>query len=419
MRRRSGTTDLRALLYMDEVAGYLPPTAAPPTKKPIMTLIKQARAFGVGVVLSTQNPVDIDYKALSNAGTWMIGRLQTEQDKQRLLDGMSAASGGVDIGALGATIGGLAKREFVLRRAGRDQPEAFTTRWAMSYLRGPLTRDQIAMIMSDQKAQTAGASPSSPDPSVTASVTPPAPGSVAGKDETTVMPDIASGIPVRWADIAAPWLTTVGGHTRGSRLESAIVARVALRSDDDKAALKDKKFWTRIERDLLDFLVRSRTVELQTNRELKLFSRPGETAEAFALRCTQSADAQADVDNAALRTKSRWNAFRPSCRPPKIAPTCSAPSSAGDKAKNCCRPPARFSEVSSVAASAGADWSAASSARPAPRLDGVHARPLRADERPPLRTKSSCCIRSSKNSTPSSVRKLWISIRAGRRRLKT
>ena len=89
MRRQSGTTDLRALLYMDEVAGYLPPTAMPPTKKPIMTLMKQARAFGVGVVLATQNPVDIDYKAISNAGTWMVGRLQTERDKDRLLDGMT------------------------------------------------------------------------------------------------------------------------------------------------------------------------------------------------------------------------------------------------------------------------------------------------------------------------------------------
>ena len=99
MRRQSGTTDLRAMLYMDEVAGYLPPTANPPTKKPIMLLMKQARAFGVGVVLSTQNPVDIDYKAISNAGTWMIGRLQTDRDKARLLDGMSSAAGGVDVGA--------------------------------------------------------------------------------------------------------------------------------------------------------------------------------------------------------------------------------------------------------------------------------------------------------------------------------
>ncbi|MEQ1702815.1 MAG: helicase HerA-like domain-containing protein, partial [Ilumatobacteraceae bacterium] len=154
MRKQSGTTDLRALLYMDEVAGYLPPTAMPPTKKPIMTLMKQARAFGVGVVLSTQNPVDVDYKALSNAGTWMIGRLQTDRDKQRLLDGMSAAAGGVDVGAVGDTISGLAKREFVLRRAGKDQPEVFTTRWAMSYLRGPLTREQIAVLMADQQTNT-------------------------------------------------------------------------------------------------------------------------------------------------------------------------------------------------------------------------------------------------------------------------
>ncbi len=154
MRRQSGTTDLRALLYMDEVAGYLPPSANPPTKQPIMLLMKQARAFGVGVVLSTQNPVDVDYKAISNAGTWLVGRLTTDRDKQRLLDGMSAAAGGVDTGAVGDTISGLAKREFVLRRAGKDKPEVFTTRWAMSYLRGPMTRDQIEQLMASTVAAT-------------------------------------------------------------------------------------------------------------------------------------------------------------------------------------------------------------------------------------------------------------------------
>src|SRR5262245_66677871 len=105
-----------------------------------MTLMKQARAFGVGVVLSTQNPVDVDYKALSNAGTWMIGRLQTDRDKQRLLDGMSAAAGGVDVGHVSDTITGLGKREFVLERAGKDQPEVITCGLAWSSLRGPLTR---------------------------------------------------------------------------------------------------------------------------------------------------------------------------------------------------------------------------------------------------------------------------------------
>ncbi len=119
MRRQSGTTDLRAMLYMDEVAGYLPPTAMPPTKKPIMTLMKQARAFGVGVVLSTQNPVDVDYKAMSNAGTWMIGRLQTDRDKARLLEGMTSAAGDVDVSAVDATISGLGEAR--VRAAPRRQ----------------------------------------------------------------------------------------------------------------------------------------------------------------------------------------------------------------------------------------------------------------------------------------------------------
>ena len=363
MRRQSGTTDLRAMLYMDEVAGYLPPTAMPPTKKPIMTLMKQARAFGVGVVLATQNPVDVDYKALSNAGTWMIGRLQTDQDKARLLDGMSAASGGVDINAIGATISGLGKREFVLRRAGKDQPEVFTTRWAMSYLRGPLARDQISSLMVGQRPGTTtptatsiplSSPPSGPGSAVNAPPTaaPESAGPVLADDETVVMPEVAPGVGVRWADIAAPWLNTLGGDSRGARYEAAVVARVALRYDDDKADLvhdeeyeavlfplsaqtdvtqaigvdyddrdlrpsapqpctyrlsaapiKDKAFWTRLERDLIDYLVRSQTVELQANATLKLFSRPGETAEAFGVRCSQIADTKADADTAALKDK--------------------------------------------------------------------------------------------------------------------
>ena len=181
MRRQSGTTDLRALVYMDEVAGYAPPTAEPPSKKPILTLLKQARAFGVGLVLSTQNPVDLDYKAISNAGTWMVGRLQTEQDKKRLLDGMSAAGGGVDINALGDTISGLAKREFVLRRAGVDQPAVFTTRWAMAYLRGPLTREQIASLTPHDAPESLPP----PAPGVAAANLPP-PGEMAPPDNRRV-----------------------------------------------------------------------------------------------------------------------------------------------------------------------------------------------------------------------------------------
>ncbi len=203
MRRQSGTSDLRTLLYMDEVAGYLPPTANPPTKQPIMLLLKQARAFGVGVVLSTQNPVDVDYKALSNAGTWMIGRLQTEQDKARLVDGLTSAAGSVDPGAVGDTISGLGKREFVMKRASKDTVSVFTTRWAMSYLRGPLTREQIASLKAGAApaaptvpavpvAAPTAAAPTAPAPTAPAasvySAAPPAP--------VAPMPPAAAGVPL-------------------------------------------------------------------------------------------------------------------------------------------------------------------------------------------------------------------------------
>src|SRR5690606_39205406 len=199
MRRQPGTSQLRALVYFDEVMGFVPPTAAPPAKGPILTLLKQARAFGVGLVLATQNPVDVDYRALSNAGTWMIGRLQTEQDKARLLDGLSAAAGGVDIKAVGDTIAGLAKREFVLREPGSTSPTTFTTRWAMSYLRGPLTRDQISTLMAAQR-EVAAAVPTGtagPAPSPTTSTDPAGTGtgataaSDAPDDAVPVAPTVA------------------------------------------------------------------------------------------------------------------------------------------------------------------------------------------------------------------------------------
>ncbi|MDX1450361.1 MAG: hypothetical protein R3246_15030, partial [Acidimicrobiia bacterium] len=143
MRRQQGTGALRALVYMDEVFGYAPPTAEPPSKKPILTILKQARAFGVGLVLSTQNPVDLDYKAMSNAGTWMIGRLQTERDKARILEGVASATGDVDTEQISSLVSALGKRQFVLHSVRENEPALFTTRWVMSYLAGPLTRDQL------------------------------------------------------------------------------------------------------------------------------------------------------------------------------------------------------------------------------------------------------------------------------------
>ena len=144
MRSQTGTTTLRALVYFDEIFGYLPPVANPPSKQPMLRMLKQARAFGVGQVLVTQNPVDVDYKGLSNAGTWMIGKLQTDQDKQRLLDGLeSAMAGGLDRAAYDKLISTLGKRVFLLHNVNSKGPALFQTRWAMNYLAGPLTRNQI------------------------------------------------------------------------------------------------------------------------------------------------------------------------------------------------------------------------------------------------------------------------------------
>jgi hypothetical protein len=148
MRRQPGTNSLRALLYMDEVFGYLPPISSPPSKRPLLTMLKQGRAHGLGLVLASQNPVDLDYKALSNAGTWFVGRLQTERDKLRLKDGLLAANGhsSFDEKELDVLLSGLDRRVFLMHNVHERQPVVFHSRWAMSYLRGPLTRTQISKL---------------------------------------------------------------------------------------------------------------------------------------------------------------------------------------------------------------------------------------------------------------------------------
>lgn len=158
MRSQPGTGSLRALLYMDELYGYLPPTANPPSKGPLLTLLKQARAYGLGLVLSTQNPVDLDYKALSNAGSWFIGRLQTERDKQRVLEGLEGAAlgGGFHRGRTEQILAGLGKRVFYLHSVHGNEPEVFTTRWTLSYLAGPMTRDQIMALPGNRTVPNGG-----------------------------------------------------------------------------------------------------------------------------------------------------------------------------------------------------------------------------------------------------------------------
>lgn len=146
MFTQRGTGSLRAIVYFDEIMGYMPPIANPPSRPILLRLLKQARAFGLGLLLATQNPVDVDYKALSNAGTWVIGRLQTDQDKQRLLDGLQSATGALDRNVFDRLISGLSKRVFLLHNVHESKPIVFTTRWAMNFLAGPLTRTQIPAL---------------------------------------------------------------------------------------------------------------------------------------------------------------------------------------------------------------------------------------------------------------------------------
>ncbi len=187
MRQQSGTSSLRALLYMDEVFGYFPPSANPPSKIPMLTLLKQARAFGLGVVLATQNPVDLDYKGLSNCGTWFLGRLQTERDKLRVLDGLEGASTSAgakfDRETMEVILSGLGNRVFLMNNVHDDAPVVFQTRWAMSYLRGPLTREQIATLMAPRKEARPSAAPQ-PAPAGAAAAT----SAVAGAAQRPVLP---------------------------------------------------------------------------------------------------------------------------------------------------------------------------------------------------------------------------------------
>ena len=348
MRRQPGTDRLRVLVYFDEVMGFVPPTAMPPAKKPILTLFKTARAFGVGLVLATQNPVDVDYKGLSNAGTWMIGRLQTEQDKSRLLDGLSSAGGSVDIEDVGDVIGGLDKREFMLREPGREAPALFTTRWAMSYLRGPLTREQISTLMQGRHQPTAPAAEPVPAAPAEGSA-----GTGADAAETVpVAPPVADDVPVRWLAPDAPWAAQVGAVPNGTRLAPSLVTRVSLLYDDDKLDLRQTEDWeavlfplgatvdpaacisvdhddrdlrsepppgasysltdaplgkmtyfTGAERALVDHLYRTRTMQVMRNRELKLAARVGETREQFVARCSAAAAEGADRDQVTLQTR--------------------------------------------------------------------------------------------------------------------
>ncbi|MBA2337211.1 MAG: ATP-binding protein [Acidimicrobiia bacterium] len=265
MRAQQGTGDLRALVYMDEVFGFVPPVAEPPAKRPILTLFKQARAFGVGMLLSTQNPVDLDYKAISNAGTWCIGRLQTERDKARMLEGLRSAAGDVDVAALDRAISGLDNRQFILHRTGGEAPTRFTTRWALSYLAGPLTRQQVSTLMADRKGSAAstgaagGTTEGKLDPAAAASGTatpedaasqPAAPAPVpegsAADDTTPVMPAVVEGTTVRYLHPSAPWAAEAGADVTSTTLHAVLAVRVQLTYDETKGDILHHQEWEAI-----------------------------------------------------------------------------------------------------------------------------------------------------------------------------
>jgi hypothetical protein len=363
MRRQSGTTSLRAILYMDDIFGFFPPVANPPSKQPLLTLLKQARAFGLGVVLATQNPVDLDYKGLANAGTWFIGRLQTERDKLRVLEGLEGAVTGAgqafDRGAMDRILSGLGTRIFLMHNVHEDSPEVFETRWAMSYLRGPLTRDQIKRLIDPQKrGEVAASRPTEPAAATapaaatgaarperdTPVATPPARATAAPSGPRPVLPaeipqhfvavrgeapaaaeivyepmllgmasvrftdakrgvdradDLAFLVPITDEAIAVDWERGEPVPITASDLEAAPVERAHF-AELPAAAGKAKSYpvWSR---DFSRWLHRSQALELsKVGREV---SRPGESERDFRARLVQAARERRDADVARLRRK--------------------------------------------------------------------------------------------------------------------
>jgi len=186
MRTQSGSTSLRALVYFDEIFGYVPPIGNPAPKQPILRMLKQARAFGIGLVLVTQNPVDVDYKGISNTGTWFIGKLQTDQDKQRLLDGLQGAVAGVDRSTYDKMISGLGKRVFLMHNVHNKEPLQEQTRWVMNYLAGPLTRAQIPALNALAGASTQATAPVPAVPSATPGISTSAPQKATVAERQTI-----------------------------------------------------------------------------------------------------------------------------------------------------------------------------------------------------------------------------------------
>jgi hypothetical protein len=337
VRTQAGTSSLRALLYMDEIFGYFPPSATPPSKLPMLTLLKQARAFGLGVLLATQNPVDLDYKGLANTGTWFIGRLQTERDKLRVLDGLEGAAGAsghsFDRKELDRMLSGLGSRVFLLNNVHEDAPVLFQTRWTLSYLRGPLTREQIQRLTADARpepaASTEAASGKAPS-SVKAATRPVLPAGVAegffpatgGTGQLTYRPTVLGVARVHYVDRKSAvdtWqkvsvLASVDGSSiqwdDGKELPEAAPEQLAPSPldgagfEEAPAVLTNAGAWGEWKKSFTGFLYASRPLKLLRCEALDSISTPGETLADFKARLTHSGHEQRDAKVEELR--KRW-----------------------------------------------------------------------------------------------------------------
>jgi hypothetical protein len=361
MRMQSGTSSLRSIVYMDEIFGFFPPVANPPSKTPLLTLLKQARAYGVGIVLATQNPVDLDYKGLSNAGTWFLGRLQTERDKARVLEGLEgvAASAGAnwDRQVMEQTLAGLGNRIFLMNNVHDNEPTVFETRWAMSYLRGPLTRNQIKLLMDPIKKKTAAplaeSTRSSPAPvESNADIIPPpetTPVEIPGTKPGGTRPILPPGVPQYFAPVRSsqsmqydlyyqPGLLCGGEiHFLDAKtgvnlikyvlysvpvvegpvpLEWNTSAEVFIKIRDleqsppvpalygDLPAIATKPAsYTSWSKDFVNWLYRTQNVEIWKSPGLKEFSRVNESERDFRVRLLQKAREQRDEATDKLRQK--------------------------------------------------------------------------------------------------------------------
>ncbi len=337
MRTRSGTSSLRALLYMDEIFGYLPPVGNPPSKTPMLTLLKQARAFGFGMLLATQNPVDLDYKALSNIGTWFLGRLQTERDKERVIDGLLGTASDLSRGDIERILSGVDKRVFMLHNVHEDEPALFRVRWAMSYLCGPLTRQQIKRLMKGRKASAPA--PAAPEARSAAIPQP-------QKAAVNPRPVLAPGIPQCFLPLSGnarglqyqphlvglarvhfidarrgletsedlALLTPLEDHARVDWYEAQEVDLHEDELEDDPAtddstfgelaeAASVKKSYTAWRKALADMLYRSRRYELFQSKAFKLVSNPGESERDFRIRLADVAREERDTKVDKLRKR--------------------------------------------------------------------------------------------------------------------